>query len=446
MTNLALILLALFLVLLNGFFVAAEFAIVKLRMTQAQELASTHRWRGRVLLGVRGNLDAYLSACQLGITLASLGLGWIGEPAVASTLRPFLLELDLQSEALLHSLSFAIAFGLISYLHIVLGELAPKSLAIRRSETIALWTAVPLWAFYWLMYPFIRVLNGSANLILKTIGVELANEGDEAHSVFELKQVLVASHRHGEIDQEEVDILTHALELSDLTAGDLMRPAADMVVLDLADSPQVLRRIVNATRFSRYPVCEGDRDRLVGIVHIKDLWDATDRGFSTEQLRRVLRKLPEVNRETAAPALFRMFRSGGPHLTVVRDDLGTVVGFVTLDHVLEAMVGRIEDEFRRLRDDWTLEPDGSYLGSATLPVYSLERLLGIEISPVDADSIGGIVLERLGTLPQPGERIVFEGFDVVVLDMHGPRIGRVRILPHRSADAQEAASADDGTG
>ncbi len=429
MTTLAHIALAFLLVLLNGFFVAAEFAIVKLRQTQAQELALTHGWPGRVLHGVRNRLDVYLSACQLGITLASLGLGWVGEPAFASVLQPLFVAFGVVSESLVHSLAFAFAFGLISFLHIVLGELAPKSLAIRKSEAVSLWTAAPLWLFYWLMYPFIRLLNGSANLILSLLRVELAEEDSDAHSVYELKQVLAASHRHGELGKEAKDLLTHALELSDLTAGDLMRPAAEMVVLDLEDPPSTMQRVVGATRFSRYPVCMGDRDKLLGIVHLKDLWDIRGTGFNAEAIKRKLRKIPEVTRDTSAPDLFRMFRGGGPHFAVVHDERGTVVGFVTIDHILEAMVGRVEDEFRRLREDWDLQPDGSYIGSATLPVYSLERLLDTEISEADADSIGGLILENLGRLPTAGERISFPQVDIVVLEMRGPRIGRVQIFP-----------------
>lgn len=430
MSSLALTFLAILFVLLNGFFVAAEFAIVKLRLTQAQEIASTHGWPGRILHSVRAHLDVYLSACQLGITLASLGLGWIGEPAFAALLRPVFVYLDVQSEALVHSLSFAIAFGVISYLHIVLGELAPKSLAIRKPEAIALWAATPLWLFYWLMYPFIRLLNGSANLVLRVLRVAPeAQDESEAHSVYELKEVLAASHRHGEIEEEERDLLTNALELSDLTTGELMRPAADMVVLDLEEPPSALQRIVSATRFSRYPVCEGDRDSLIGIVHLKDLWDLHDTAFNAEAIRSRVRKIPEAMRATSAPDLFRMFRRGGPHFAIVRDELGTVVGFITLDHVLEAMIGRVEDEYHRSREDWKKQSDGSYIGPATLPVYSLERVLDAEISAADADSIGGLILERLGRLPAAGERISFPLFEVLVMEMRGPRIGRVRIWP-----------------
>ena len=224
------------LVLLNGFFVAAEFAIVKLRRTQADELARTEGLRGRVLHSVRTNLDAYLSACQLGITLASLGLGWIGEPAFARLVEPMLRAVGVDDPETVHAISFACAFGFISFLHIVLGELAPKSLAIRRAETVALNTAVPLYAFYWAMYPFIWLLNGTANALLRRMGVEMATEGDAAHSIDEMRTVLKASHRHGEVGVVEAQIASRGLELGELVVGDVMRPMAELVSIDV-DAP-----------------------------------------------------------------------------------------------------------------------------------------------------------------------------------------------------------------
>ena len=216
--------LAAFLILLNGFFVAAEFAIVKLRLTQADELARHTGVFGRVLRTVRGQLDAYLSACQLGITLASLGLGWIGEPAVADLLRPLLLSWG-ATEQWVHGASFAIAFSLISFLHIVIGELAPKSIAIRKPAITALWLATPLFAFYWISFPFIWLLNRSAGLVLRLVGFDMDQDGDQAHSVEELKDVLLASHRHGELGAQETEILSRALEFSELAVGDLAQGA-----------------------------------------------------------------------------------------------------------------------------------------------------------------------------------------------------------------------------
>lgn len=431
-TDALLLLLAFFLVFLNGFFVAAEFALVKIRLTRADELAEDG-WAGRMVRHVRGHLDAYLSACQLGITLASLGLGWIGEPAFARLLEPVFADFGVTDPEVIRGISFAVAFSIISFLHIVLGELVPKSLAIRRPDTTSLWTAAPLYAFYWLMYPAIWLLNGCANFILKWMGVNMTHEGDEPHSIEELRQVLASSHLHGEIDQHEVDILQRTLNFSELAVGDLMRPAKEMATLDLTATPEENLATLEKHRYSRFPVCEGDRDNVVGLVHVKDLFAAARRGESLTDLRAHMRDLPMVHRDTKAFELFQMFRQGAPHFAVVDDDLGTVTGFVTLDHILEALVGNIQDEFRRTASDWTQLKDGTWLGDGKLSLYSLEQVLGREIEIEEVDSVGGLVMWRLERVPVKGDRATFDGFDVLVREMKGPRVAQVQVIPAKTA-------------
>lgn len=426
--------LVLFLVLLNGFFVAAEFAIVKLRLTQAEELAGRYGMPGRVLRDVRGHLDAYLSACQLGITVASLGLGWIGEPVVARFLEPLINVIGLQSDGAVHAISFAVAFTLISYLHIVLGELAPKSIAIRRAEIISLWTATPLYLFHWIMYPFIWLLNGSALLLLRAMGFDLSQAGEEAHSAEELKQILVASHLHGELGKEEVDVLQRTLEFANLTVADLMQPASDMILLDLQNTPAQNLRVIDRYRFSRYPVCDGNIDVIAGIAHIKDLFAALRAGHDLSNLRPFLRKPLIIRDRTHAFRLFRLFREGHPHFAVVGDEVGNVIGFLTLENLHEAMVGHIQDEFRRAKDDWIGLRDGSLIGSGTLTVYSLEKLLGAEIRTGEAHTVGGLVMEKLGRLPVRGERVSFDAFEVLVSHVRGPTIAQIQVFPRPQSD------------
>lgn len=435
-SNLLLTAFAVFLVFLNGFFVAAEFAIVKLRMTQAQEMAEEYGLPGRLLASVRQHLDAYLSACQLGITLASLGLGWVGEPAFARLIEPLARLAGIESDEAIHRLAFALAFSLISFLHIVLGELAPKSIAIRKADRVALWTAPALWGFYWLMYPFIWILNGSANLILRLMGYRLDTEDDAAHSAGEIKSLLVASHRHGELDSAEADILSRTLEFSELMVGDLMRPAAEMVMLDLQDTPEENLAITAQHRYSRYPVCDGDRDNIIGLAHVKDLFAALREGRELNDLRSLLREVQMVHRDTPAFDVFELFREGHPHFAIVDDDLGNVIGFVTLDHMLEALVGHIQDEFRRSKDDWLEAKDGSLIGSGTLPLYSLERRLGIDIDVEEVDSVGGLMMWQLGRVPQKGDRVTFPGFSIVVKDMRGPKISRVQVFPDHEPEEE----------
>jgi CBS domain containing-hemolysin-like protein len=427
--NLALTAVGLLLVLLNGFFVAAEFAIVKLRRTQAEELAKTHGLRGRVLRTVRTHLDAYLSACQLGITLASLGLGWIGEPAFARLVGPLLAYVGITDPKVVGSLSFAFAFGLISFLHIVLGELAPKSVAIRRAEPVALNTALPLYVFYWVMYPFIHVLNGAANVILRRLGVELATEGDDAHSIDELRTVLRASHRHGALGAIETQILTRGLDLGELTVGDVLRPLSDLVWIAYDAQVDAVLAEVRRSRYTRYPVRDLETERFVGLLHIKDLLTGPERLRDIRDLRPYLRKLPHVEESARVQAVLTTFLRGDPHFAIVTDPLGTEIGFLTFEHIVEALFGPVEDEFSRASPAWQRAEDGSLTGAGSLSILSLEEALGVLAPEVDANSVGGLVLERLGRIPVVGDRVSCPEFDIEVLAMDGPRTVRLRVLP-----------------
>jgi CBS domain containing-hemolysin-like protein len=436
--NLLLVGLGLLLVLLNGFFVAAEFAIVKLRRTQADELARTHGVRGRVLHKVRTHLDAYLSACQLGITLASLGLGWIGEPAFARLIHPLLAWGGITDPKVVHSIAFAFAFALISFLHIVVGELAPKSLAIRRSENVSLNTALPLYVFYWLMYPFIHVLNGAANVLLRGLGVELSSEGDEAHSVDELRTVLRASHRHGELGAVETQILTRGLDLGDLVVGDVMRPLADLVWFRLDATIEEVLAEVRSSRFTRYPVRDPQSQRFVGLLHIKDLLTAPERLRDIRDLQPYLRTLPHADEGQRLESALAAFRRGDPHFAIVTGTLGTEIGFLTFEHIVEALFGPVEDEFSKSGPSWQRTDDGSLTGAASLSLLSLEEALGVLAPEVDANSVGGLVTETLGRIPATGEKVTFPDFEIEVLTMDGPRIDTVRVSPRTSMDDDQS--------
>jgi len=428
-TSLLLAAAGILLVLLNGFFVAAEFAIVKLRQTQAHELAVTRGLRGRVLLTVRTHLDAYLSACQLGITLASLGLGWIGEPAFARLLEPLLNAVGVDDPQVLHSISFAVAFTFISFLHIVLGELAPKSVAIRKAEVIALRTALPLFLFHWLMYPFIYVLNGAANAIVRRMGVELATEGDTVHSAEELRSVLLASHHHGELGPVEARLLVHGLELGELLVGDVMRPLADLAWIEVGQPIDEVLAEVRTSRYTRYPVRDPVTGRFVGLLHIKDLLTRDERLRDIQDLHPYLRKLPRIDQEASLSELIAEFRKGAPHLAIVTDRLGNEIGFVTFELVIEALLGPVQDEFTKTEPRWTRADDGSLSGPGSLSLFSLEDALGRPVPVVEANSVAGLLIEQLGRIPAPGEIVRFPGFEIEVLSAAGPRVDSVRVRP-----------------
>ncbi|HWW04525.1 hemolysin family protein [Collimonas sp.] len=439
MNNLLLVIAALFLVALNGFFVAAEFGLVKLRQTRIRAIAKTQGLRGRILATVHHQLDAYLSACQLGITLASLGLGWIGEPAFASLLQPLFGWIGVSSPELIHGISFFFAFFLISFLHIVIGELAPKTVAIRNPEVIGLWCALPLYGFYWAMYPAIWTLNASANWILRMAGLAAAHGHDAQYSADELKLILRGSHIGEKFNREEWNVLAQSLDFSELEVSDLMRPINEITALHQARSLQENLQTIYRHRFSRYPYFDQSGVNVLGVIHLKDLFIAQQEGKSIESLNAYLRPVEYVSPRMPALELFRRFRTGSPHFAIIGKKGSKPEGFITLDNLLGAMVGEIRDEFRRNDNEWSRLDDGTLLGKGSLPIFSLERILGIDVAiegDEDVDSVGGLIMAKLGDLPHEGQKIEFDGFDIVVKKMNGPRIVLVKVYPApRALDA-----------
>jgi CBS domain containing-hemolysin-like protein len=441
MENFLFVVLALFLVALNGFYVAAEFSIVTLRKTRVAAIAKTAGVRGRILGKVHDQLDAYLSACQLGITLASLGLGWVGEPAFASLLEPVFAFLGVTSPELIHGVSFVVAFSVISFLHIVVGELAPKSLAIRLPEAVALWCAIPLYAFYWAMYPAIALLNASANMVLRVAGLAGSGSHDTHYSTDELKMILRSNtSAPGEkFTNDERNILAQSLDFSQLAVSDLMRPINEVSALYASRSLEENMETVRRNRFSRYPYFDEDGEEVLGVIHLKDLFFAQQAGRTITDLTQHLRPVETISARTKAQDIFRRFKSGAPHFALIGEKGKRPVGFITLDNLLGAMVGEIRDEFRMNENDWMSQPDGTWIGKASLPIFSLERLLGIDIDNEemgldDVESVGGLLMAKLGDIPKQGQRIGFPQFDVVVKKMNGPRILLVKVFPKGERD------------
>jgi len=420
---------ALLLVLLNAFFVAAEFALVKLRQTQAATMAASYGWRGRILVSVHGHLDAYLSACQLGITLASLALGWVGEPAFAHLLEPLFARLGIGAETTA-VVALVIAFTLISYLHIVLGELAPKSLAIRRPEAMSLRTAAPLYAFYWLMYPAIQVLNASANWMLRLAGLEAGTHGDEQHySREELKLIVHAKHASRGNAPDEYTMMKYALDLPELVVGDLLRTRDQLAALrDGMSTEQVLAEF-RRTRYSRYPWFDGDGDQVRGVLHMKDLLHAIAEHAPIDDVMPLLRPPILLPLHTPVLDVLQRFRAGQTHLALGAEESGRVAGFFTLEDILEVLVGDIEDEPSR-GGGCERNTDGSFTISGGTPIYRLERLLERDIdAPADVNSVGGLIIHRLERLPVEGETLAFDGFDLAVRTMQGARAKTILVLP-----------------
>lgn len=437
---------ALFLVLLNGFFVAAEFAIVKLRHTRVDELRRLHGFRGRVLAKVHHQLDAYLSACQLGITLASLGLGWVGEPAFARLLEGPLTNLGFSSESV-HLIAFVTAFATISYLHIVLGELAPKSAALRRPEAMSLWTAVPLFAFYWVMFPFIWFLNLSANAVLRRFGLHAApGHGHEApYTLDELRMILHLSRGAAETeprpDDEMNRMLAHTLELPDLHASDVMRNRRELASISNRDEAAAVRRTLQYHRFSRYPYLDPEQDDYVGVLHHKDIVFEHPGEEYQSRLRRHLRPIERFREDSPISDLLRQFRLGAPHLALVVDADDRAVGFVTMEDVLEAIFGEILDEHEQTRvHQIRREPrwldDERLLVRGDTPLFMVERELRIDLPDAETVStVTGLLMSQLGHVPQVGDTVEVAGYRASVLRATGAAIESVQFAPIAGEDS-----------
>ncbi len=433
MHNLLLIFIAFLLVLLNAFFVAAEFGMVKIRSTKIQAIKDLYGLRGRILEEVHSNLDAYLSACQLGITLASLGLGWIGEPAFAHLLEPLFKFIGVTSPQIITIAAFLTAFSIISFLHIVVGELMPKSLAIRESVIISVWTAVPLYAFYWLMYPAIWLLNSCSNLFLSLLGLNSSGSHEGVYSSDELKLILSGSHLHGELDKDERDILEHTLDLAELNVTEVMRPADEMMILNLHEPFELIAEKILKNRYSRYPVYDSNKKEMVGVIHVKDLFADLLQQKQVNTITSYIRPILKVSHKLPAMDLLRKFRTGMPHFALVYKNKNTLLGYVTLDNLLHIMIGRIKDEFHKTHDDWVKNADGTITTKGDCSLYSLERALNRDITLTqeeeDLNTLYGLIVTRHGKLPKEGEIIEFAEFDALVEKIQDSSLSQIKIIP-----------------
>ncbi|MGA6099848.1 hemolysin family protein [Stutzerimonas marianensis] len=429
--DIGMILFALFLVLLNGFFVAAEFAMVKLRATKVEAIAKQHGWRGRILRTVHNQLDAYLSACQLGITLASLGLGWVGEPAFAHLLEPVLAAAGVQSAAVVHAVAFFTAFFIISYLHIVVGELAPKSWAIRKPELLSLWTAVPLYLFYWLMYPAIYLLNASANAILRIAGQGEPGSHHEHHYSRDELKLILHSNRALDPGNSQIQVLASAVEMSELEVVDWANSREDLLQLDHDDTLTDILELVRRHKYSRYPVYDAEQGDYIGLLHIKDLLLALAGDPQLAEhfdLDALLRPLERVSKHMPLSELLDQFRQGGAHFVLVEEGDHKVIGFLTMEDVLEVLVGDIQDEHRKTERGILAYQPGKLLVRGDTPLFKLERLLDVDLDHIEAETLAGLVYESLKRVPEENEVMQVEGLQIVIKKMRGPKIVLAKVL------------------
>ena len=432
------LLLALFLVVLNGFFVASEFALVRIRSTAVDRLVKEGRAGSGALRTAVDNLDDYLATTQLGITIASLGLGWVGEPAVAALLEP-VLEPVLPAGAL-HLVAFAIGFSTITFLHVVFGELAPKTIAIQRAERLSLLIAPPMRLFYYLFVPGIVVFNGTANAFTKLLGVEPASETEETLDEEELLLILSRSGRQGQIDRGEVEMIEQVFELDDMTARTVLIPRPDVVSVHPDTTLAELRDLVGEEGHTRYPVVD-EEDDIHGFVDIKDVLTAVDPEEDWESMTAadVARDLTVVPETVAVDELLARLQEEQNQMAAVIDEWGAMEGIVTVEDLIEEVVGEIHDEF----DSPAGEPsitritDGSYAIDGGVPIAQVNDDLDAAFDPGGTETIGGLVLDHLGRAPEVGDRVETDGFAIEVTDVDGTRISQV-IARRRDGGAETA--------
>ncbi|QED47094.1 hemolysin family protein [Cytobacillus dafuensis] len=416
------------LIALTAFFVTSEFAIVKIRSSRIDQLVEEGNKSAIQVKKVISNLDEYLSACQLGITITALGIGWLGEETIAHILHTFFGELNIPSSAS-HILSIGLAFVLITFLHVVVGELAPKTLAIQKAEFVALMTARPLILFYKLMYPFIKALNGSARFITGLFGLKPANEHELAHSEEELRIILSESYQSGEINQSEFKYVNKIFDFDDRIAKEIMVPRTEIVSFSKDDILEEFLQTVYEEKFTRYPIIDGDKDHIIGMVNIKEVMTdlIKNRQVTSNKLEDYTRPIIRVIDTIPIHDLLLKMQKERIHMAILMDEYGGTSGLVTVEDILEEIVGEIRDEFdmdevpevRKISED-------HYIIDSKVLVSEVSDLLGIDINDEDVDTIGGWILTENYEAKQ-GDVIPLDSFAFKIVDMEDHHIKYIEV-------------------
>lgn len=423
------VVLALFLVALNGLFVAAEFAFVKIRSTQVDRLVREGKTSARMVQQATRKLDTYLSISQLGITISSLGLGWIGEPAFAHLLEPLLQPLGVP-ETSVHIVAFGLAFGTITFLHVVFGELAPKSVAIAKSEGTSLFVAPFMRVFYYVFWPGIWLFNGTANAVVRLFGVPPASEGGEAHSSEELRIIIEQSARRGVLDPGEKDMLEGVFELEERRVREVMVPRPDVVALPAGMLLRELFSVMARGNHTRYPVQEDHSpDRIVGAVHIRDVMRTVEAEGSEAPItaRDLARDVLVVPENKHIDEILDDFQKQEIQMAIVIDEWGSFEGLITIEDILEEIVGEIRDEFDEEEPSIRRLPDGSYTIDGSIPIETVNEVLGSRFKSADFDTIGGLIFGHLGHVPEVSDKLRLEGYILRVDETDGPRVARLAV-------------------
>jgi CBS domain containing-hemolysin-like protein len=442
------------LVAANGFFVAGEFSLVKVRATRINQLVAEGKGSARVVQGQLAHLDNYIAATQLGITLASLALGWVGEPAMAHLIDPLLVLVAGENAHLLaDGVAVAISFALITLFHIVLGELVPKSIALQRTEGTVLLVARPLYLFARIFRPIILLMNGIGNALVGLLGLHAGGAHISVHSVEELEMLVTQSREAGVLDKTEEVLLRRVFDFGDKAANQVMTPRTEITGVPSDVTLEQLTATAMRERYTRFPVYQDTLDNILGVVHVKDLFGFVrthpgDTGFEIQKVMRPVLKVPEtLHIETLLP----LMQAKKSHMTVVVDEYGGTAGIVTLEDIIEEIVGEVQDEFDTREKDRhpaiEVLPDGSSSVDGMMAVSEFAARFGVDLGETDYETIGGYVFGTLGRAPQLGDEVSIGPYRVVVEDLDNLRIARVRVLTRPAPPpAGEPDSSEIGTG
>jgi putative hemolysin len=447
--NIVLLLVAVALVAANGFFVAAEFSLVKVRKTRIDQLVFEGKRAAKVVQREIDHLDNYIAATQLGITLASLSLGWIGEPALAHLIEP-LFKAFIPGEgatAAAHTIAIVVAFAIITTFHIVLGELVPKSVALQRAEATALLIARPLMMFNRLFRPFIIMMNGLGNLVVRLFGLQAnANEHGSVHTVEELEMLVTQSREAGVLDQSEEVLLRRVFDFSEKTANMVMMPRTEIVGIPKDITLEELVKVAADEHYTRLPVYDGSLDNIIGILHIKDLFSVVHQNFSLNgqshfEVAKIMRKVLKVPETVSLEDLMARMKREQVHLIVVIDEYGGTAGIVTIEDILEEIVGAVDDEFDTVEEgqkpDIQTLPDGTTLVSGLVTITDFAERFGLALPETAYETIAGYVFGELGRTPEIGDKITVGNYDIRVEEMDGLRIDRLKVIPLKRVDEEE---------
>ncbi len=416
------------LIAFTGFFVAAEFAIVKIRSSRIDQLVAEGKRGALAAKKVTTNLDEYLSACQLGITVTAMGLGWLGEPTIEKLLHPLFEKWNL-NPSISSVLTFGLAFMIMTYLHVVVGELAPKTMAIQKAERVTLLLAGPLMMFYKVMYPFIWVLNGSARVITGLFGLKPASEHEVAHTEEELRLILSDSYESGEINQAEYKYVNNIFEFDNRIAKEIMVPRTEIIGFYLEDSVEEHMKVIQNERYTRYPIFGEDKDDIIGMVNVKDFFIRymTEDQKDLSSIRSYMRPIIEVMETTPIHDLLLQMQKKRIPMAVLYDEYGGTAGIVTLEDILEEIVGEIRDEY----DEDEAPPiqhvnEQHIIVDGKVLISEVKDLFGLHIEEDDVDTIGGWIMMQNHEIEE-GQHVEAEGYEFKVLEKDAYQIKRVEI-------------------